>query len=189
MVISEIRSLFCLLCGDNDLFLTKVSYKELKVKSMHFKFREHVKSMALGGLLVFAVFMFGNMNKDIKAQSEPEVIDKLVVRELVVLKNIQVKDNEERIQVLISHGEHGGRVVVIDKNNYPAIGLFISENSDPVVFLSGKEGGMAGLHIHEGHGGMKVIDKYDKAAVIIDTSDGEGSVITLDRLKRTSTLD
>ena len=78
---------------------------------MKFRLREKLKYMFLGGLLTLAGFMFGTMNSDTTAQSGYETIDKLIVQELIVRKDIRIMGDGLEPQVLMSWDRNGGRVV------------------------------------------------------------------------------
>ena len=88
-----------------------------------FRLREKLKYMTLGGLIVLAGFVFGNMNKDTEAQSGAETINELTVRNMIVLESIKVINDDNVPQVVITWDENGGNVSAHSPRGQAALGV------------------------------------------------------------------
>ena len=82
---------------------------------MKFKLSEKVKYMIFGALLTLSGFIVGNLNNGIEAQSGSDTIDKLTVRELTVLEDLIVRNEDGDIVVLIDSSDGNGRITIRDK--------------------------------------------------------------------------
>ena len=128
-----------------------------------FRLREKLKYMALGALIALTGFVLGNMNKDTEAQSGSETIDRLTVRDLVVLKGIRVMNDDNEHQVIITWDEDGGRVTTYSPIGKAGLGV-------------GKHGGYLRVTDVEGEGGAQVTMEEDGGSVMIFSSNGTGGV-------------
>ncbi|RKU24453.1 hypothetical protein C6499_16670 [Candidatus Poribacteria bacterium] len=144
---------------------------------MKFRLREKLKYMFLGGLLTLAGFMFGNMNSDTAAQFGYETIDKLVVQELIVRKDITVMGGGMEPQVLISWDRNGGRVVTYGPkgpNGLGAASLLVAKG-DGVVTTQGSKGKTgASLMVNEGGGVLSLFAPDGKAKIVLGIAEGDG---------------
>lgn len=142
---------------------------------MKFRLREKLKYMFLGGLLTLAGFMFGNMNSDTAAQFGYETIDKLVVQELIVRKDITVMGGGMEPQVLISWDRNGGRVVTYGPkgpNGLGAASLLVAKG-DGIVTTQGSKGKTgASLMVNEGGGVLSLFAPDGKAKIVLGIADG-----------------
>ena len=151
------------------------------------RLREKLKYMVLGGLIVLAGFVFGNINKDTEAQSGAETINELTVRNMVVLEGIRVINDDNVPQVVVSWdenggnvsahsprgqaafsvGEHGGLIQVGNAEGKIGAQVTMNENGGTVVVRSMSGAGAAALAIYEGNG-------------VVYTRDGLGNINALD---------
>ena len=151
------------------------------------RLREKLKYMTLGGLIVLAGFVFGNMNKDTEAESGAETINELTVRNMIVLEGIRVINNDNEPQVVITWDENGGNVSAHSPRGQAALGVgehggliqvgnaeekigaqvTMNENGGTVVVRSISGSGAAALAIYEGNG-------------VVYTRDGLGNISALD---------
>ena len=148
-----------------------------KEPSMKFRLPEKLKYMFLGGLLTLAGFMFGNMNSDTTAQSGYETIDKLIVRELIVRKDITVMGEGMGPQILISWDRNGGRVIAYGPKGPKGLGaasLLVAEGNG-VLTAQGSKGKTGGsLMVNEGGGVLSLFAPDGKAKIVLGIAEGEG---------------
>ena len=128
-----------------------------------FRLREKLKYMALGALIALTGFVLGNMNKDTEAQSGSETIEKLTVRDLIVLKGIRVMNDDNERQVIITWDEEGGRVTTYSPIGKAGLGV-------------GKHGGYLRVSDVEGNGGAQVTMEEKGGSVMIFSANGAGGV-------------
>ena len=144
---------------------------------MKFRLREKLKYMFLGGLLTLAGFMFGNMNSDTAAQFGYETIDKLVVQELIVRKDITVMGEGMEPQVLVSWDRNGGRVVTYGPRGPQGLGAasLLVAKGDGVVTTQGSKGKTgASLMVNEGGGVLSLFAPDGKAKIVLGIAEGDG---------------
>ena len=113
-----------------------------------FRLSEKLKYMVLGGFLISAGFMFGNMNSDTEAQFGSEKTDKLTVQELTVLEDITVIADDGEPRVVISWNERGGQVTCLGSGE--------ERDSAQASLLVGMFGGIAGVTSGQGIAGASL---------------------------------
>lgn len=151
------------------------------------RLREKLKYMALGGLIVLAGFVFGNMNKDTDAQSGAETIDELAVRNMTVLEGIRVINDDNVPQVVISWDENGGNVSAHSPKGQAALGVGEHGGLIQVGNAEGKIG--AQVTMNENGGTVVVRSISGSGAAALAIYEGNGVVYTRDRLGNISALD
>ena len=158
---------------------------------MKFRLREKLKYMFLGGLLTLAGFMFGSMNSNTTAQFGYETINKLVVQELIVRKDITVMGDGMDPQVLISWDRNGGRVVTYGPKGPKGMGaasLLVSKG-DGVVTTQGSKGKTgASLMVNEGGGVLSLFAPDGKAKIVLGIAEGEGVAYLVNKLDEARVL-
>ena len=125
------------------------------------RLREKLKYMTLGGLIVLAGFVFGNMNKDTEAQSGSETINELTVRNMIVLEDIRVLNDDNMPQVVITWDEDGGNVSAHSPRGHAALGV-------------GEEGGLIQVANAEGKIGAQVTMNENGGIVVVRSTNGPG---------------
>ena len=151
------------------------------------RLREKLKYMTLGGLIVLGGFVFGNMNKDTEAESESETINELTVRNMTVLEDIKVMNEENVPQVVITGDENGGKVSAHSPRGQAAFGV-------------GEHGGLIQVGNAEGKIGAQVTMNENGGIVVVRSTNGPGGaalaiyedagvVYTKDRLGNINALD
>ena len=151
------------------------------------RLREKLKYMALGGLIVLAGFVFGNMNKDTEAQSGAETINELTVRNMIVLESIKVINDDSVPQVIIAWDENGGNVSAYSPRGQAALGV-------------GEKGGLIQIGNAEGKIGAQVTMNENGGTVVVRSINGPGAaalaiyeengvVYTRDKLGKINALD
>lgn len=152
-----------------------------------FRLREKLKYMALGALITLAGFVLGNMNEDTEAQSGSETINELTVRNMIVLEDIKVLNNDNMPQVVIAWDEDGGNVSAHSPRGHAALGV-------------GEEGGLIQVANAEGKIGAQVTMNENGGIVVVRSTsgpggaalaiyEGDGVVYTKDRLGNIIALD
>ena len=150
-----------------------------------FRLREKLKYMVLGGFLISAGFMFGNISSDTEAQFGSETIDELTVQELTVLEDITVIADDGERRVVIAWNDRGGQVTCLGSGG--------ERDSAQASLLVGMFGGIAGVTSGQGIAGASltigtegggvtifpVPGKEGGASLAID--DGDGVVFRRDR--------
>ena len=126
-----------------------------------FRLREKVKYMALGALITLAGFVLGNMNEDTEAQSGSETINELTVRNMVVLEDIRVLNDDNMPQVVITWDEDGGKVSAHSPRGHAALGV-------------GEEGGLIQVANAEGKIGAQVTMNENGGIVVVRSTNGPG---------------
>ncbi len=152
-----------------------------------FRLREKVKYMALGALITLAGFVLGNMNENTEAQSGSETINELTVRNMIVLEDIKVINDDNLPQVVIAWDEDGGNVSTHSPRGHAALGV-------------GEEGGLIQVANAEGKIGAQVTMNENGGIVVVRSTngpggaalaiyEGDGVVYTKDRLGNIIALD
>ncbi len=152
-----------------------------------FRLREKLKYMTLGGLIVLAGFVFGNMNKNTEAQSGAETINELTVRNMIVLESIKVINDDNVPQVVITWDENGGNVSAHSPRGQAALGV-------------GEHGGLIQVGNAEGKNGAQVTMNENGGTVVVRSINGPGAaalaiyeengvVYTRDKLGKINALD
>jgi len=126
-----------------------------------FRLREKLKYMALGALITLAGFVLGNMNEDTEAQSGSETINELTVRNMIVLEDIKVLNNDNMPQVVIAWDEDGGKVSAHSPRGHAALGV-------------GEEGGLIQVANAEGKIGAQVTMNENGGIVVVRSTNGPG---------------
>ena len=151
------------------------------------RLREKLKYMTLGGLIVLAGFVFGNMNKNTQAQSEAETINELTVRNMIVLEGIKVINDGNVPQVVINWDENGGNVSTHSPRGQAALGVGEHGGLIQVGNAEGKIG--AQVTMNENGGTVVVRSISGSGAAALAIYEGNGVVYTRDRLGNISALD
>ena len=152
-----------------------------------FGLREKLKYMALGGLIVLTGFGLGNMNKDTEAEFGSETINELTVRNMIVLEDIKVLNDDNVPQVVITWDENGGNVSAHSPRGQAA-------------FRVGEHGGLIQVGDVEGKIGAQVTMNENGGVVVVRSTNGpggaalaiyedDGVVYTKDRLGNINALD
>ena len=127
------------------------------------RLREKLKYMTLGGLIVLAGFVFGNMNKETEADSETETINELTVRNMIVLEDLKVISDDNVPQVVISWNENGGKVSAYSPRGQAAFGV-------------GEDGGLIQVGNAEGKIGAQITMNENGGIVVVHSINGPGGV-------------
>ena len=151
------------------------------------RLREKLKYMALGGLIVLAGFVFGNMNKNTQAQSGAESINELTVRNMIVLEDIKVINDGNVPQVVINWDDNGGNVSAHSPRGQAALGVGEHGGLIQVGNAEGKIG--AQVTMNENGGTVVVRSISGSGAAALAIYEGNGVVYTRDRLGNISALD
>ena len=151
------------------------------------RLREKLKYMTLGGLIVLAGFVFGNMNKNTEAESGSETIDELTVRKMVVLEDISVINDDNVPQVVITWNENGGNVSAHSPKGQAAFGVGEHGGLIQVANVEGKIG--AEVTMNERGGVVVVRSISGPGGVALAIYEGDGVVYIKDRLGNLSALD
>lgn len=141
---------------------------------MEFRSREKLKYMFLGGLLTLAGFMFGNMNSETTAQLGYETIDKLIVQELIVRKDIRVMREDMDPRVHISWGRNGGRVVTYGPKGKGAASILVAEGNGVLTAQGSKDKTGASLMVNKGGGVLSLFAPDGNAKIVLGIAEGEG---------------
>ena len=126
-----------------------------------FRLREKLKYMALGALITLAGFVLGNMNENTEAQSGSETINELTVRNMIVLEDIKVINDDNMPQVVITWDEDGGNVSTHSPRGHAALGV-------------GEEGGLIQVANAEGKIGAQVTMNENGGIVVVRSTNGPG---------------
>ncbi len=126
-----------------------------------FRLSEKVKYMALGALITLAGFVLGDMNENTEAQSGSETINELTVRNMVVLEDIRVLNDDNMPQVVITWDEDGGNVSTHSPRGHAAFGV-------------GEEGGLIQVANAEGKIGAQVTMNENGGIVVVRSTNGPG---------------
>ena len=153
------------------------------------RLREKLKYMFLGGLLLFAGFMFGSLNRDTTAQSGYGTIDKLTVRELNVLNRITVRGVNGIPMVVIGSDKDGGLVYVYKPTGKVCAALAVDEKGGVVLAQTDRDERGTLLKINDEAGSVAIYDKEGVPRAILDVLNGNGSVSTKDKYGRVNILD
>ncbi len=152
-----------------------------------FRLREKLKYMTLGGLIVLAGFVFGNMNKNTDAESESETINELTVRNMTVLDDIRVINEDNAPQVVINWDENGGKVSAYSSRGQSAFGVGEDGGLIQVANAEGKLG--AEVKMNENGGIVVVHSTNGPGGIALAIYKGAGVVYIKDRLGNISALD
>ena len=155
---------------------------------MKFRFREKLKYMVLGSLLTLTGFLFGNMNGDTEAQLGDKTIDKLTVRELIVVEDITIRSNSGDPLVLISADRDGGRVTTYGPSGIGAASLAVTEDGGRLTIqgITGNAG--ASIGTDEDGGNIAIFNRGGKARVALSIIDGDGVAYLVNRFGESRAL-
>lgn len=152
-----------------------------------FRLREKLKYMALGALITLAGFVLGNMNEDTEAQSGSETINELTVRNMIVLEDIKVINDDNMPQVVIAWDEDGGKVSAHSPRGHAAVGVGEEGGLIQVANAEGKIG--AQITMNENGGIVVVRSTNGPGGAALAIYEGDGVVYTKDRLGNIIALD
>ena len=153
-----------------------------------------------------------SINDGVNAQSEPGIVDSLVVRELLVLDSVSVGGTKDTASITLSDDAYGGNVTInakegegtitmgmfprgraglhIGRTGRGSVGMEVGEDGNGSLIIKADKGeGAVGLTTHDGEGGIALMSKTGEMKIVMGVKERAGVVAVVDKFGNVSVLE